>query len=245
MKAAWSGMLGLFIVVVLLTACKEEPFDIRGPRPDTAGDVRVTVSPDTATLVLGGTRQLQAVAIGTTSQGVLWSSSAETIATVNDAGLVTGRSVGVAVITAVSQVDSRARDTTVVNVITPHSAIVITQITRANTDTPLQPHNISGSIDVIAEFFVPQGYPIQRIDFLLDNVVLPSCTQTFQAGSSAELAAAGAMVPVRCTIHTAAVNPTTGAPIFPNGPHRVSVHLIRADGVIVSSSSQDVTFNNP
>jgi hypothetical protein len=193
--------------------------------------------------MVSATRQLQAVVTGTTNQAVLWSSSAEAIATVSATGLVTGRAVGVAVITAISQVDSRVGDAAVVIVFPAHTGLVITNIMRAGTNTPLMPNNVSGEIDVAAEFFV-LSYPI-RLEFLLDNVVLPSCTQTFQAAGSAKLEAAGAMVPVRCFINTAASNPTTGALVYPNGPHRVAVQIVSPSGSVQSSSAQDLIFNNP
>jgi len=68
----------------------------------------VTVSPASATIAVGGTRQLSAVtkdsAGGTlTGRVVTWSSSSTAVATVNSSGLVTGVAAGSATITATSE----------------------------------------------------------------------------------------------------------------------------------------------
>jgi uncharacterized protein YjdB len=78
----------------------------------------VTVSPASASILVGATRQLSAVtkdAAGNTLTGrvVTWSSSNTTIATVNASGLVTGRAAGSATITATSEGKSGTATVTV------------------------------------------------------------------------------------------------------------------------------------
>ena len=79
----------------------------------------VTVSPASATIAVGGTRQLSAVtkdsAGGTlTGRVVTWSSSNTAVATVNSSGLVTGVAAGSATITATSEGKSGTAAITVI-----------------------------------------------------------------------------------------------------------------------------------
>jgi hypothetical protein len=88
----------------------------------------VTVSPDTATILVGGTRQLSALvrdAAGGTLTGrtVAWSSSDNTKATVSSTGLVTGVAAGTATITAASE--GRQGQATITVVVPAASRVVI------------------------------------------------------------------------------------------------------------------------
>ena len=79
----------------------------------------VTVSPASATIAVGGTRQLSAVtkdsAGGTlTGRVVTWSNSNTAVATVNSSGLVTGVAAGSATITATSEGKSSTAAITVI-----------------------------------------------------------------------------------------------------------------------------------
>ncbi|WP_313740467.1 phage tail tube protein [Pseudomonas sp.] len=67
----------------------------------------VAVTPGTASIAVGATRQLSASATpAQAGQNVTWSSSAPSVATVSSTGLVTGVSAGTAVITATSVSDT-------------------------------------------------------------------------------------------------------------------------------------------
>jgi uncharacterized protein YjdB len=88
----------------------------------------VTISPDTATLIVGGTRQLSALvrdAAGGTLSGrtVTWSSSDNTKATVSNTGQVTAVAVGTATITAASE--GRQGQATITVVVPAASRVVI------------------------------------------------------------------------------------------------------------------------
>jgi hypothetical protein len=232
-------------VAGFLSACDDET--VVPPQVDTV--ITVDVVPDTATLNVGQTRQLVAVVNGTANQAVTWSTSAANFATVSATGLVTAVAPGTAVISAVSQVRATARDAAVINVVTPPvippPTIVITSITTGNTNTPVNTQNVSGQIDVTAELTVPTGAQVQRVEFLLDNNVLPNCTQTFTSGGSADIETDQSMVPLICSINTADFNATTGAPAFPNGPHQVSARVVSPAGTVTASTSQALVFNNP
>jgi hypothetical protein len=92
---------------------------------------------------------------------------------------------------------------------------------------------------------VPAGAQVQRVEFLLDNNVLPNCTQTFTSGGSVDIETDQSMVPLICSINTADFNATTGAPAFPNGPHQVSARVVSPAGTVTASTSQALIFNNP
>lgn len=82
--------------------------------------VVVTVDPETASVAVGGTQQLTATLTGATDTSVTWSSSDETVATVDAAGLVTvdaAATTGETVtITATSVEDPNASDSATITV---------------------------------------------------------------------------------------------------------------------------------
>ncbi|WP_259536555.1 Ig-like domain-containing protein [Pseudomonas sp. HD6515] len=77
----------------------------------------IAVTPATASVAVGATRQLTASALPSgAAQSVTWSSSAPSIATVNSSGLVTAVAVGSAVITATSVSDPTKTATSAITV---------------------------------------------------------------------------------------------------------------------------------
>ncbi len=83
----------------------------------TAGALDVAVSPAAVSIATGESRILAAVVgNGSGSQQVTWRSSNSAIATVSNAGAVTGVSAGSAVVTAVSTADTTRRATSLVTV---------------------------------------------------------------------------------------------------------------------------------
>ncbi|MGP4038336.1 Ig-like domain-containing protein [Gracilibacillus sp. D59] len=82
--------------------------------------VTVTVTPESASVAAGATQQLTASVTNATDTSVTWSSSDETVATVDSTGLVTvlaGATSGqTATITATSVEDNTKSDTSVITV---------------------------------------------------------------------------------------------------------------------------------
>jgi hypothetical protein len=77
------------------------------PDPDAPAVDTVAVTPATASIAGGATRQLTAAITPTgAAQGVIWSSSDTDKATVSQTGLVTAVAAGTATITATSTADS-------------------------------------------------------------------------------------------------------------------------------------------
>lgn len=85
------------------------------PEPIAVASIEVT--PATASVAVAATTQLTAAALPAGSpQGVTWSSSDNSKATVSSTGLVTGVEAGTATITARSSVDTSKSDTSVITV---------------------------------------------------------------------------------------------------------------------------------
>lgn len=81
-----------------------------------AQQIVVTVSPSTAEVEVGKTTDLTATVTGTKTNTVTWTSSDETVATVDANGKVTGVKAGTATITAASTVDNTKKATCTVTV---------------------------------------------------------------------------------------------------------------------------------
>lgn len=81
----------------------------------------VTVTPETASIELGGSVQLTATVVADEGidESVTWSSSDEAVATVSDAGLVSAVAAGTATITATSVFDNTVAGTADVTVLAP------------------------------------------------------------------------------------------------------------------------------
>ncbi len=80
----------------------------------------VAVTPSTASIAVGATRQLSASASpAEAGQNVTWSSSAPSVATVSSSGLVTGIAAGTAVITGTSASDNTKTATSNITVTAP------------------------------------------------------------------------------------------------------------------------------
>lgn len=87
------------------------------PDPNAPAVSSVAVTPATASLAVGATRQLAvSVTPSGASQGVTWTSSDTSKATVSQSGLVTAVAVGAATVTATSNADSSKKGTCAVTV---------------------------------------------------------------------------------------------------------------------------------
>lgn len=87
------------------------------PDPDAPAVDTVAVTPATASIAVGSTRQLAAaVTPSGAAQGVTWASSDTSKATVSQAGLVTAVAAGAATITATSTADGAKKGTCAVTV---------------------------------------------------------------------------------------------------------------------------------
>lgn len=100
----------------------------------------VTVSPTSATITVGGVRQLTATVSpsNATNKGVTWSSSNTTAATVDANGLVTARAAGTATIT-VRTSDGGRTATSSITVVASSGGVAVTGVTVSPTSATTNP----------------------------------------------------------------------------------------------------------
>lgn len=108
------GKRDLIEVTLNYTVAKQSPTITRAPY---VAPTSVTVAPGTATIAVAGTQQLTATVLPSGApQGVNWTSSAPSKATVSSTGLVTGVASGSATITATSKYDDTKLSTSTITV---------------------------------------------------------------------------------------------------------------------------------
>lgn len=252
MQTRKSGILALVLgLAVLGGAACESKTDVQVP--PTPVVVTLNIAPDPVpALTVGQTVQLVAVVTGSSNQSATWTSSNTTVATVDGTGKVEAKAAGVAVISAVSAADANARDAVTIQVtsgggpVTGTPTISIASVTNFATNVPVNPGNVAGVVDVTMNVDIPAGVSASAVRVTLNGTEV--CRQTFATGGSAEVSAA-VPVTITCSINTAAVNATTGAPLFPNGSYSGN-NSIRAEvlsptnTVLASATFQPIVLNN-
>jgi hypothetical protein len=152
------------VLAVALAACGgAAPPD--PPTPPTPNVTAVVVTPDEATIEVGGTVALSAEVQGDAgvSQAVGWSSSDDGIATIGDAGVVTGIAAGEATITATSQADTSVSGDASVTVTAPvgpvdcSAAQELSEDITADTTLPLDCHRVPSNVTVSAALTILPG----------------------------------------------------------------------------------------
>ncbi len=107
------------IAVTALTACSPSENSILVPGFGPAAAVAIIVSPSSASVEVGVTLQMTGTLVDGLGRevpgGVDWASSSNSVATVNEDGLVTGVAVGVATITASAGTLSRGVNVAVID----------------------------------------------------------------------------------------------------------------------------------
>ena len=164
------------VTALILAACGT-------PTPPTVPEVTdVTVTPATASLIVGDTEQLTAdvTATGGASTDVTWSSDDEDVATVDQDGLVTAIAEGTATITATSDFDDTISGSATVSVVTalevgayPTGVDAATIVDEAFTDLTI---SVSGGVE---------PYAFATSDTLPAGVTLDAATGTI-AGTPTE-----------------------------------------------------------
>jgi len=216
------------------------------------GVTKVDISPNTAILKQGEFLQLTAnvTADPGVARTVTWSSSANTIATVDAAGKLTAVTNGTAIITAASTVDPTVTGTMSLTVRpTQPAQISIQKVTTVNTNTPVNFNNVFGQIDVTLNLD-PGDQTVTKVEVLIDNKT--ACSQNLSVAESQQLALAAVnpegveAVDILCSINTADFNPTTGAVTYQNGPRQLTAKATigGTQPGNVATPSQTLTFNN-
>lgn len=125
-KRVFIALLLIVCLCLALVACNDSPSDPQTPQDtyDGTAVIRLTAIGPT-TIKSGKTVQIRASVTGTEKKDVVFSSSDETIATVNEKGLVTGLKAGTATIVCKLVEDERCKKSITVTV---EQAVVPTEI---------------------------------------------------------------------------------------------------------------------
>lgn len=128
----------LLVCMMVIVACDQTKDPEPTPEPDVKYDgpceIRLTAIGAT-TIKAGKTLQIRASVTGTTNKDVVFESSDETIATVTEKGLVTGRKAGAVTIVCKLVEDTRCQNSIQITV---EQAVVPTSITIENADNTVQ-----------------------------------------------------------------------------------------------------------
>ena len=214
----------------------------------------VTVQPPNAIIKVG--EFIQATAVVARDAGVAgtvtWTSSATSIATVDATGKITAVANGAATITAASTVDPTVTGSMALPVrpIQP-AQISIQKVTTANTNTPVNPNNVQGQIDVTLNLD-PGDQTVSRVEVLLvsGTTEIVACSQNLSVAASEQLRMAAAFeeveaVDIVCSINTAEFNATNGTVKYGNGTYQLRARATVAGGTgNVASPSVPLIFNN-
>jgi hypothetical protein len=236
-----------------LTACGDK-VNVTQPAPDSAV-TQVTVSPASQNMNVGDKITLVATVVAgpqQTNRNVTWTSSDATVASVDNAGVVTANKGGVATIIATSAANPAIKGNAVITVAAQVLATVsIGQINQTKCDVfgsctsvPAVLNNVANQLDVTLN--VDAGtQKISEVDLIMncggaDTIVQKQTFSTADVAPDAEDASA----PTTLSFNTAAFNPTTGAVAFKNGQCTIKAKAITTAGTQSASGTQQLTLNN-
>jgi beta-lactam-binding protein with PASTA domain len=223
-----------------------------------SGCTKVTVTPETATIEVGQTVTLQAdiegPCAGTT---ITWSSNAETVATVTQAGVVTGVAVGTATITA-ALVEDGVEDTALITVVAPPVNVPnVVASSQANASAVIISAGLAvGTITQQSSATVPTGNVISQnpaagasvsagtaVNLVISTgpqmATVPNVVNTPQANAAAALTAAG--LTVGTTTQQSSATIAAGNVISQNPGAGAVVAAGTAVNLVISTGPQMVT----
>src|SRR5690606_10701848 len=193
-------------------------------------------------------------------KSVTYTSSNQSVATVNAQGEVTAVSAGTATVTVRSNANTSLQAAVQIRVIedilppTEEPKVTLESVTQTATNLPVNPANVFGQIDVTAE--VQRG-PADELVFSLiredgQKIEIENCSQTFGSATAAakitakDLRLAPNQTDVVCSILTDffIVENGVGIPLYPNGETQFVIELKQGGAVIASATSGVHVFNN-
>ncbi|MEO7182148.1 MAG: Ig-like domain-containing protein [Gemmatimonadaceae bacterium] len=233
-------LAGVLAFGTLSAACGDK-VEIAGP---ATGVQLVTVTPSSATLPVGSSIILsgQVTADAASAKTVTWSTSSAAIATVDQAGKVTGVTAGTASITATSTADGTKAASAVITVTAGPVVVVptisINGVNQGGTVIPVNLANTFGQIDVAVN---TSG------GGLIEVFLSPNCssntiaaTDVAVASQTATSAQAGTIILSFNTAQLTAAN----APRFVNGNYCIKTRLTNGAQVVVATNTVPLTLNN-
>ena len=122
------------------------------------------------------------------------------------------------------------------------ATISIRSITTGNLNTPVLLNNVQGQIDVTLNLDAGTQ-TVSNVQVLIDGAV--ACQQGFSAISAAAANQTELdVIPVVCSINTAAFNPTTGVATYLNGARLLTAKVNLVGSAPVATPSTTLIFNN-
>ena len=248
-----STVLVAALSVAGLTACGDK-VNVTQPAPDSAV-TQVVVTPSSQSMNVGDKVTLVATVVAgpqQTNRNVTWTSSDATVASVDNAGVVTANKGGVATIIATSAANPAVKGNAVITVAAVvQASVTVGQINTtvcvpngACTSVPAVLNNVHDQLDVTLNVD-PGTQKISEVDLIMncggaDTVVQKQTFSTADVAPAAEDASA----PTTLSFNTAAFNPATGAVAFKNGVCTIKAKAITTQGTQVASGTQQLTLNN-
>lgn len=194
----------------------------------TGEAVTITITPTSASAGVNGTVQFVATVGNASNTTVIWRSSDESVATVTQTGLATGRGPGTAVITAIAQADTTKRVSATLTV--TGASVAIANISSTGGTFP---DAVQGTVNTNVNVSVPAGTADSVAIRFTNTATGQERTVTCQRFTSA-----GAATTVTCPFNTIAQQ-------LPNGTYQVSAVLFRANQVAATATfSQPITTAN-
>jgi len=254
-----SSLVGLLAVAIAgLTACGDK-VTVPPPVTNAVDSVvhSVTVSPAAVSVTVGSSVTLAAsvdAGQGVSNRGVTWSSSDNTVATVDATGKVTGVKAGTVTVTAASAANAAVRGAAAVTVTASGGNVPTVTISSINNticglggcnSVPANLSNAAGQLDVILNV-EPNGQTLKSVQA---TITCPSgtsmtATQNITGASQSTVAAEAAAAPVTLSFNTAQFNGTTGATQLRNGLCTLSSSATTAAGVQSATNTTQLTLNN-
>lgn len=237
--------LRLCLLCAALAACEETKTVAPADR------VALEVIPSgTVELTAGDTLRLRVTIQNAANPAITFQSSADSVASVSDQGLITARRSGIASILVASVADPTSRVVVVVRVSSAPpqddslASVRVAAVLDPSTGASLDPAQVRGRALVRLDFSRGQA---SRLEVLAADSVV--CSQSFNAASllpAGSASAAAAAVPFDCVLETARFDSISGAVAFPNGPLAVSARLVdAAGGVRATAAPVTLTLANP
>jgi len=234
-------LAGVLAFGTLTAACGDK---VTVAPPSNAGVQLVTVTPESATIGIGSSIILsgQVTADAASAKTVSWSTSDATVATVDQAGKVTGVKAGTASITAKATADETKAASSVITV-SGAGGPVAPQVSISSVNqngNPAVLTNVVGQLDVtllatggagtIELFLAPAANCASNTIAATDVKVAQQNTASSQSG------------PITLSFNTAAV--VSNKAQFPNGQYCIKSRLTTATGTAVASNTVPLTLNN-
>lgn len=235
-------LAGVLAFGTLSAACGDK-VTVAGPG-GAQGVQLVTVTPPSATIAIGESIILsgQVTADAASAKTVTWSSSNAAVATVDQAGKVTGVKAGTASITATSTADASKAASSVVTVSSVGGPVApqVSISTVNQGGAPAILTNVANQLDVtllatggagtIELFLAPAANCSTNTIAATDVRVAQQTTVASQSG------------PITLSFNTAAV--TANKAQFPNGQYCIKSRLTTATGTAIATNVVPLTLNN-